>query len=113
MQRRYNNETDNLSKLNGVRDYFLRTGVCLSGCESELGFPPDDLMTARRLWILHKDELMSRQDLKNPGKRPWAWWRFEQDIEPASFHYGESLKYLQEHKLLEPWELALLDNRQS
>ena len=64
--------SDDLSKLTGMRDYYLRVGLCLSGCELELGFSPDDLMSARRLWILHKAELMTRQDLKNPGYRPWA-----------------------------------------
>ena len=96
------------SKMTGMQDYFLRTGVCLSGCESELGFPQDDLMSARRLWIMHKAELMQRQDLKNPGYRSWAWWRFEQNIEPASFQYGGKLAYLREHKLLMDWELQLL-----
>jgi hypothetical protein len=107
------NDVLDFSKLNGMQDYFLRNGLCLSGCEAELSFSPDDLMTARRLWVLHKNELMSRQDLKNPGWRPWAYFRFECNIEPATFKYGERLAYLREHKLLEPWEIALLDSQQT
>lgn len=110
MERRFNNNMNNLSKLNGTRDYFLRNGLILFGTRDDLGFDPSDLMSARRLWVLHKDELMSHQDLKNPGWRPWAWWRFEQDTEPANFHYGERLIYLRGHKLLTDWELKLLDN---
>lgn len=114
MERRYNNDTNNLNQLNSFRHFYLKTGVLLDGGQQELGFKPDDLMSGRRLWVLHREEVMQeyRNDLKNPGWRPFAWWRFEQNIEPSTFKYGERLEYMREHKLLEPWELKLLDNLQ-
>jgi hypothetical protein len=36
-----------------------------------------DREEGRDLWDGHRTEILSAWLMKNPGRRPWAWWKFE------------------------------------
>jgi hypothetical protein len=66
-------------------------------------FPNDDARL--RAWEVYRDEVM---ESPSPGRRPWAWWKFEEHIDPPT----DQRAYLQEHELLtldEELELASQD----
>jgi hypothetical protein len=86
---------------NRRRRWVPRTAATLTPCGQALledGAYPDvelldvsrgddfvQLMLARRpdreegrdLWDGHRTEILSAWLMKNPGRRPWAWWKFE------------------------------------
>ena len=89
--------------------WFLESGVDLNGAP-----PPcplaEDLETARKLWGMHKHELMESYRRRGwAGHRPWAFWKFSNGIDSREFHFGDELRYLCEHGLLEGWEVAMLN----
>lgn len=113
-----NNSAFNPDKLTSAQHTLLTWGIVLSGLESEVGFDPNSdegEFKARMLWNLHRDAIMQeyrdRHDVKNPGGRPAAYWKY--DIQEDIPH-DKRWAYLKEHNLLEPWEIeaAKLFNRQ-
>lgn len=54
-----------------------------------------------RAWQEHRDELVAKPA---PGRRPWAWWRYERQTEPPK----DQRAYLGAHGLLRPDELQAL-----
>ena len=55
----------------------------------------------QRAWQQYRDELMAKS---RAGRRPWAWWRFEQETEPPR----RERALLEAHGLLRPDELGEL-----
>jgi hypothetical protein len=64
---------------------------------------------ARRLWDRHREAIL--QDYRRParaGRRPWAWWVFDQGLGRVPL---DEAAYLREHGLLEAWEEEILNKR--
>ena len=49
----------------------------LTGFQLSLPEPFEDEDDARRVWALHREELLADWTSNRPGTRPWAWWAFE------------------------------------
>ena len=69
--------------LDGSIEEFLFTG------EAERGTPAWELRTSRffdqgaeirRAWEQHREYLLAQWISQHPGTRPWAWWRFDDEI---------------------------------
>jgi len=120
--------TFNPDRLNDAQRFFLKTGVVLSGCERDLGFNKNDTEKTKLLWRLHKADVMSefKQDIKNAGRRPWAFWQFDMPEPFAVTHierqvnnfdgsvtetcfYESKADYLVRLGLLEPWEIEAMN----
>lgn len=54
---------------------FLRTGTRPDDAEDFLLSLDRDVV--RRIWIDWRDEVLEKFIRDFPGKRPWAWWRFD------------------------------------
>jgi hypothetical protein len=120
----------NLNRLNTAQSFYLRTGIVLSGLEEQLGFKCTDMLIIKALWRTHRGAIMERyrSDPHQAGKRPWAWWQFEnpredykqlqhtyEEIETALEHrqlIDKKLQYLKDNNLLEPWEVEALKARE-
>ena len=101
--KRIRSKSKNVYTLNNARESFLLHGQDLF-CESEqLGFIENDIKMLKKLWVLHQHCIMNnwKSDKAHKGKRPWAWWRFEQNMDIPQNEYN----YLLEHDLLESWDL--------
>jgi hypothetical protein len=71
------------------------------------GFGPTAL-ELEAIWPVVRDQVMEARD--NPGRRPWAWWRFDlgEDKYPDGRYVnrqGEAVR-LARLGVLESWELA-------
>jgi len=86
--------------------WFLESGVDLDGA------PPlaENPRAARELWTRHREEILESFRRRGwAGHRPWAYYRFEHGIDSREFHFGDELRYLCEHGLLEEWEISMLN----
>jgi hypothetical protein len=61
--------------------------ILCSGCEL---FPAwdgfDDEQHEREAWAAHRDRLMA--EWARPGRRPWAYWRYDLNLEEARDSHG-------------------------
>lgn len=61
---------------------------------------------AKRVWRQIRDEANEQWTKRHPGWRPWPYWRFDQRIpEPP---HDKQARWLQQHKLLTPYETRVL-----
>jgi hypothetical protein len=67
-------------------------------------FPTDD--DRRAAWYQHRARLMANDEAESwmiPPSRPWAWWKYDRDIDPP--HRGDT-RYAQMVLLAEMGELS-------
>lgn len=57
---------------------------------------------ARAAWRRNRRHILRYSELW-PGERPWAWWRFDRNLEKP-VHLGDSFSYLKENELLREGE---------
>ena len=84
--------------------FYLLSGVDLDGTACPL---ENNEALARALWQCHKGELLA--DRRHPGRRPWAFWRFDIGIEAPR----DEAAFLLEHGLLAEWEREALQAREA
>lgn len=113
-----NNSAFNPDRLTRAQHTLLTWGIVLSGTESEVGFDhnsDEGEFRARMLWNLHRASILQEHrdahDVKNPGGRPAAFWKY--DVKKEIPH-NKRFTYLKEQGFLDPWEIeaAKLFNQQ-
>jgi hypothetical protein len=97
-----------LMALTPRRREFLGCGrSMLAGREPRLGDFEDE-NEARAAWTIHREDVLAEWD--RPGRRPWALWMFDYQLEPAGPSFVWPAPYQSEselvHAMLKAGELA-------
>ena len=77
--------------------------------------PFPDSSEIERFWKANRAMILKKWKAEGrAGRRPWAWWIIERDIDPAhdlGSGYLKEQNYLIEQNLLEDWEVAEVERQ--